>query len=290
MRWYGVYGLRSVALRYFNVAGASAVNGEDHEPETHLIPNLLRAAASGTPVTLFGEDYPTPDGTAVRDYIHVQDLADAHMLALEWTAGRSGGRERDLQPGVEHRLQRAAGARRCRVGRRSAHPACVRPPACGRPAGARWRPPIAPGDVLGWTPARGSLDEMIGSAWSWMGRAVDTIAMMGTLGVERSGIHVPQTILAEAAQVVTARAGRTAWSSMLRGILDSDWRVEPVTDEDLRRCTDLMDAYADSRMDFVDASVMAVAERLGARRIYTLDRRDFSMVRPRHVDAFELLP
>ena len=115
-------------------------------------------------------------------------------------------------------------------------------------------------------------------------------AMTHVLGVERSGIHVPQTILAEAAQVVTARAGSTVWSSMLRGILDSDWRVESVTDDDLRRCSDIMDAYADSRMDFVDATVMAVAERLGAKRIYTLDRRDFSMMRPRHVDTFELLP
>ena len=91
MRWYGVFGLRSVALRYFNVAGASVRNGEAHDPETHLIPNLLRAAAGGAPATLFGDDYPTPDGTAIRDYIHVQDLADAHLLALEWTGRAAGG-------------------------------------------------------------------------------------------------------------------------------------------------------------------------------------------------------
>lgn len=115
-------------------------------------------------------------------------------------------------------------------------------------------------------------------------------AMVDALGAERSGIHVPQTILVETAQVVTARAGKSAWSSILRDILDSDWRVESLTDDDLRRCADVLDAYADSRIDFVDASVMAVAERLGAHRIYTLDRRDFSMMRPRHVDAFELLP
>jgi predicted nucleic acid-binding protein len=63
-----------------------------------------------------------------------------------------------------------------------------------------------------------------------------------------------------------------------------------VTDDDLRRCADVLDTYSDSQIDFVDASVMAVAERLGAHRIYTLDRRDFSIMRPRHVDAFELLP
>ena len=93
MRWYGVYGLRSVALRYFNVAGASERNGEQHDPETHLIPNLLRAAASGAPVTLFGDDYPTPDGTPIRDYIHVLDLADAHLAALELTARMAPGTE-----------------------------------------------------------------------------------------------------------------------------------------------------------------------------------------------------
>jgi predicted nucleic acid-binding protein len=66
--------------------------------------------------------------------------------------------------------------------------------------------------------------------------------------------------------------------------------VESVTDDDLRRCADILDTHSDSRIDFVDASVMAVAERLGAYRIYTLDRRDLSIMRPRHVDAFELLP
>ncbi len=107
MRWYGVYGLRSVALRYFNVAGASARNGEDARARDppHPQPPAGRRER-GSPVTLFGEDYPTPDGTAVRDYIHVVDLADAHMLALEWTGRRAGWRQRDLQPGVEHRLQR----------------------------------------------------------------------------------------------------------------------------------------------------------------------------------------
>ena len=72
--------MRSVALRYFNVAGASQRNGEDHDPETHLIPNILAAVESDRPVTLFGDDYPTPDGTPIRDYIHVEDLAEAHLL------------------------------------------------------------------------------------------------------------------------------------------------------------------------------------------------------------------
>src|SRR5690606_31397709 len=80
------HGLGAVSLRYFNVAGASGELGEDHEPETHLIPNVLRAAQGLQPhVKIFGTDYPTPDGTAIRDYVHVEDLAHAHVLALEAT-------------------------------------------------------------------------------------------------------------------------------------------------------------------------------------------------------------
>ncbi len=80
------HGFGAVSLRYFNVAGASGTLGEDHEPETHLIPNILRAALGQNPyVEIFGTDYPTPDGTAVRDYIHIDDLAEAHLLALDGT-------------------------------------------------------------------------------------------------------------------------------------------------------------------------------------------------------------
>ena len=93
LRWYGeAYGLKSVALRYFNAAGADpdGTIGEEHDPETHLIP-LVIDAARGTrpPVGVFGTDYPTPDGTAIRDYIHVTDLATAHVGALDYL--RKGG-------------------------------------------------------------------------------------------------------------------------------------------------------------------------------------------------------
>ncbi len=82
LHWYGMaYGFRSVILRYFNVAGATERLGEVHRPETHLIPNVLLAAEGGPALTLFGDDYPTPDGTPIRDYIHVSDLADAHLAA-----------------------------------------------------------------------------------------------------------------------------------------------------------------------------------------------------------------
>src|ERR1700735_163978 len=78
------YGLRSAALRYFNAAGATELHGEDHEPETHLIPNVLAAAVGEKPeLSVFGNNYPTPDGTPIRDYIHVSDLADAHIRALD---------------------------------------------------------------------------------------------------------------------------------------------------------------------------------------------------------------
>jgi UDP-glucose 4-epimerase len=85
LRWYaGAYGMRSISLRYFNAAGATERNGEHHEPETHLIPLVLQVAAGHLPyVTVFGTDYPTRDGTCVRDYIHVEDLARAHVQALE---------------------------------------------------------------------------------------------------------------------------------------------------------------------------------------------------------------
>ncbi|HVL54199.1 MAG TPA: UDP-glucose 4-epimerase GalE, partial [Vitreimonas sp.] len=87
LRWYGTaHGLRGVTLRYFNVAGATEHLGEVHDPETHLIPNVLMALEGGPGLTVFGDDYPTPDGTCIRDYIHVVDLADAHLLALEATA------------------------------------------------------------------------------------------------------------------------------------------------------------------------------------------------------------
>jgi UDP-glucose 4-epimerase len=167
MRWYGVYGLRSLSLRYFNVAGASARNGEDHEPETHLIPNLLRAAAGGAPASLFGEDYPTPDGTPVRDYIHVLDLADAHVLALEWTGAAPAGTAEvcNLGSNAGFSVREVLASAESVVGRPIPH--VLGPRRSGDPpvlvaATDRAR------EVLGWTPARGSLDEMIGSAWAWM--------------------------------------------------------------------------------------------------------------------------
>jgi UDP-glucose 4-epimerase len=168
--WFArAYGLRAVSLRYFNVAGASATNGELHEPETHLIPNVLRAVTGGAPLTLYGTDYPTPDGTPIRDYVHVVDLAEAHRLALEATAPddlRAEGRllACNLGSGVGFSVREVV-AEAERVLATSV------PHALGeRRAGD---PPTLVADIsrareiLGWSPEASSLEAMIGSAWAW---------------------------------------------------------------------------------------------------------------------------
>jgi UDP-glucose 4-epimerase len=173
MAAYGsAYGLRSVTLRYFNVAGATDARGEDHDPETHLIPTLLRAAeGDGPPLTLFGDDYPTPDGTCIRDYIHVEDLADAHLLALEATA--AGDTRTDaplvcnLGSGGGFSVREVLAAAETVVGRPIPH--TIGPRRAGDPPVL-----VAANDraraVLGWEPRRSSLDAMIASAWAWRRR------------------------------------------------------------------------------------------------------------------------
>ena len=95
------YGLRFVALRYFNASGATELRGEYHDPESHLVPNVLAAAGGNeTEVAVFGKNYPTPDGTCIRDYVHVADLADAHILALEYL--RKGGKSDFINLGTGH--------------------------------------------------------------------------------------------------------------------------------------------------------------------------------------------
>jgi UDP-glucose 4-epimerase len=169
LRFYGeAYGLRSVSLRYFNVAGATEANGELHDPETHLIPNVLRAAETGQPITLFGDEYPTPDGTCIRDYIHVADLADAHLAALEATATEDRRTDAalvcNLGIGAGFSVRQVVDAAGLVVGR--AIPETIGPRRAGDPPVL-----VAAADraraVLGWTAARPTLEEMIGSAWTW---------------------------------------------------------------------------------------------------------------------------
>jgi UDP-glucose 4-epimerase len=167
--WYGrAYGLRSVTLRYFNVAGATEALGEDHRPETHLVPIVLRAAEDGSEVTVFGDDYPTPDGTCIRDYIHVSDLAEAHLLAL---AATTPGDPRTNEPlvcnlgnGDGFSVREVLAAAETVTGR--SIPFTMGERRAGDPPVLVARSTLA-AEVLGWRPARPSLEEMVGSAWAW---------------------------------------------------------------------------------------------------------------------------
>ena len=156
-------GLAAASLRYFNVAGASGELGEDHEPETHLIPLVLQAAAGVRDhIKVFGTDYPTRDGTAVRDYIHVEDLGEAHLLALD-ALERGRHRIYNLGTGDGYTVREVIEAARRVTGREIAVREEGRRP--GDPpelvaANARAR------EELGWAPLRG-LDEMIADAWEW---------------------------------------------------------------------------------------------------------------------------
>lgn len=175
INWYGRgYGFRSVILRYFNAAGASKAHGEEHAPESHIVPVVLAAAAAGREVTIFGDDYPTPDGTCIRDYIHVEDLAAAHLAALlatDPTDPRTGPSAGPCEPvicnlgsgaGFSNRQIVAAAEKVVghaipvkMAGRRPGDPAIL--VASAERAGA----------VLGWKPRQGAIEEIIGSAWEW---------------------------------------------------------------------------------------------------------------------------
>lgn len=158
------HGLGAVSLRYFNVAGASGCLGEDHEPETHLIPNVLRAAQGlQAEVQVFGTDYPTPDGTAVRDYIHIEDLASAHLLALD---GARPGEHRifNLGNGNGFSVREVIDAARDVTGLEIPVREAPRRPG---------DPPMlvaASGRIraeLGWEPRKPALADMVGDAWAF---------------------------------------------------------------------------------------------------------------------------
>ncbi len=162
------HGLRSVTLRYFNVAGATERIGERHDPETHLIPNALLAAEGGPPLRLFGDDYPTADGTAIRDYIHVQDLADAHLAALEATAPDDPRTDAplicNLGTGSGFSVREVVAAVEAIIGGSIPHE--VAPRRAGDPPELVASASRAK-HALGWEPRRSGLAEMIGSAWAW---------------------------------------------------------------------------------------------------------------------------
>jgi len=163
------FGLHAVALRYFNAAGAdrSGTIGESHHPETHLIPNLLRlAAGEKLEVRIFGDDYPTADGTCIRDYIHVDDLCRAHLLALDHVKGMDGGgfQALNLGNGKGHTVKEIVSAVETVVGRKLGIEVSKRRP--GDPTrlvadAAKAR------SVLGWQPEIGSIEDIIETAWKW---------------------------------------------------------------------------------------------------------------------------
>ena len=161
------YGLQSVCLRYFNAAGADAEAGlgERHDPETHLIPLVLQAAAGRREsVAIFGNDYDTPDGTCIRDYIHVLDLCDAHLLALHrLLSGKSGGRY-NLGNGLGYSVRQVIDTARAVSGRDIAVRHEPRRP--GDPARLVADSTLAR-TVLGWKPQRAALERIIADAWLW---------------------------------------------------------------------------------------------------------------------------
>lgn len=170
LRWYDqAYGTRYVSLRYFNAAGASARSGERHEPETHLIPLVLQTAAGLRPeITIFGEDYPTKDGTCIRDYIHVVDLALAHALALEALAARGlPSRIYNLGCGGGYSIREVISAAREVTGREI--PSRVGPRRPGDPA-VLIASSSRISSELAWRPQHQDLGVIIRSAWEWMQR------------------------------------------------------------------------------------------------------------------------
>lgn len=160
------YGLRSVSLRYFNAAGADPAGGigESHDPETHLIPNALAAAGAGSPLQIFGNDYPTPDGTCIRDYVHVNDLADAHLLAAHYAGDHEGSHHFNLGSGTGYSVMQIVNAVQLVTGRDVDVGVVQRRPG---------DPPRLVADcraverALGWRPRFNAIETIVDTAWQW---------------------------------------------------------------------------------------------------------------------------
>jgi UDP-glucose 4-epimerase len=170
LRWFDeIHHLTSVCLRYFNASGADPEGGlgEEHEPETHLIPLLLRAVQTGQPVTVFGDDYPTPDGTCIRDYIHVTDLAQAHILAVEHLIGGGASDRFNVGTGTGHTVMETIRAVEEVTGKKVPYTVGARrdgdPPSL-----------VAASDKLrqrlGWDPQYTSLRTIVEHAWNFAGQ------------------------------------------------------------------------------------------------------------------------
>ncbi|MFF2093794.1 UDP-glucose 4-epimerase GalE [Paenibacillus sp. NPDC058174] len=168
MKWFDVaHGLKYVSLRYFNAAGAHPGGkiGEDHSPETHLVPIVLQAALGKRPhISVFGEDYETPDGSCIRDYIHVSDLAEAHVLAVHRLRGGADSAVYNLGNGQGFSVKEVIDISRNVTGREIK--AVVEPRRAGDPAVLVASSERARKE-LGWEPKFASLEDIIRSAWNW---------------------------------------------------------------------------------------------------------------------------
>ena len=167
LKWCdGAYGIRYVALRYFNAAGSDteAGIGEDHEPESHLIPRVMKTALGQRDhIGIFGEDYPTPDGTCVRDYIHVKDLAEAHLLALEYLERGGGSDVFNLGNGTGYSVREIIDTARRVTGKEIK---AVAEPRRGGDPSVLIASNKKAAQVLGWKPVLG-LEQIISDAWAW---------------------------------------------------------------------------------------------------------------------------
>ena len=168
MHWADVaYGLKFVALRYFNVAGAMPDGsiGEDHHPETHIVPIILQVAAgTRTGLQIYGDDYPTKDGTNVRDYVHVVDLADAHILALKYLD--AGNKSSAFNIGSAHGFSNLEILNAARKVTGQEIPATMGPRRAGDPSTLIASSEKAR-DILGWKPNYDDIDKIIETAWNW---------------------------------------------------------------------------------------------------------------------------
>ena len=167
LKWYGsAYGLRYARLRYFNASGADPEGqlGEDHDPETHLIPLTIHAAMGKGALRVFGTDYPTPDGTAIRDYAHVTDLADAHLRSLRHLIAGGDSLTLNLGAGTGHSVQDVINS----VERVSGMPVPVEyGPRREGDAPALVADARRALELLGWKPQHSSLETIVGTAWNW---------------------------------------------------------------------------------------------------------------------------
>lgn len=180
LRWYGgAYGMRSMSLRYFNAAGADPEGeiGELHEPETHLVPLVLQTAlGQRSHIDIYGTDYPTVDGTAIRDYIHVDDLAEAHLRALEHLCAGNEGAQLNLGTGSGHSVREVIAAAEAISGRPVARREVARRPGDAPVLVAE---PRLAAEQLGWRPRCSDLETIISTAFAWHQRIAKGLRFPG---------------------------------------------------------------------------------------------------------------